>query len=515
MHAIRRIRTLSTMALSSENFFKYTSGRFIHDQEHHEALHYRRFNVDALKEDISRSTGAASVMDMSKLSEGRCNKVFQVQLADSQKVIARIPMPFAGPQHLVTASEVATMTFLRNRLGLTQVPRIISWLSRASETPVGAEYIVMDVADGIELGAVWEILTMHQKIHVVLEWVKFEWKVIHAFSRGGYGSLYFRKDLPTNQSREIFLANSDQPDDEYVLGPAVSGPGYWEENYGTPDDIKLDRGPWPDVSSYLKSLSNCERAWIEKYAKRPTRMYAAPWELPVHLRIPEEHLRLLDMYDKVCQCLISPDEREALMRGTVEISAVIDWQHTVVLPLYLTSFVPRFVDYASALPGQDEAEFAKEQAYLRKTYHTMYADANINTVWAAALAHQGQANMSQLMPEAARICWHGGYTVLKQQMVEAALDWKYIAPRVPCPLAGEHFSEKDLAKAEADVLEWKKVERALDDTKERIGMCGNAVRPDHYNRAVQINKELREEWASTGGRGLMEGANPRDIWPFG
>lgn len=243
MHAIRRICTLSNMASSSEYFFKYISGRFIHDQEHHEALHYRRFNVDALKEDISRSTGAASVMDMSKLSEGRCNKVFRVQLADSREVIARIPMPFAGPQHLVTASEVATMTFLRNRLGLTQVPRIISWSSQASETPVGAEYIVMDVADGIELGAVWEILTMHQKIHVVLEWVKFERKVIHAFSRGGYGSLYFRKDLPTNQSREIFLANSDQPDDEYVLGPAVSGPGYWEENYGTPDDIKLDRGP--------------------------------------------------------------------------------------------------------------------------------------------------------------------------------------------------------------------------------------------------------------------------------
>lgn len=100
-------------------------------------------------------TAADGVSDMHKLAEGRCNRVFKVQLTDGRRFIARIPTPLAGPAHLVTASEVATMQFLRNRLGLTQVPRVLSWSSDALDTPVGSEYIIMVIADGVELHAVW------------------------------------------------------------------------------------------------------------------------------------------------------------------------------------------------------------------------------------------------------------------------------------------------------------------------------------------------------------------------
>ncbi|KAG2005569.1 protein kinase subdomain-containing protein PKL/CAK/Fmp29 [Coprinopsis cinerea AmutBmut pab1-1] len=59
------------------------------------------------------------------------------------------------------------MKFLRERLGLVQVPRVLSWSSRAEDTPVEAEYIIMDVADGVELFSVWHQLTMHQKLRLV------------------------------------------------------------------------------------------------------------------------------------------------------------------------------------------------------------------------------------------------------------------------------------------------------------------------------------------------------------
>lgn len=237
------LQAFSTFASSPDSFFRSTSQRWLHDEDRNQALRFRPFDVDALKQEIIKSTGAFSVLDLSNLGEGRCNRAFQVQLSDGQSVVARIPTPVAGPKHLVTASEVATMKFLRERLGLTQVPRIISWSSRAEETPVGAEYIIMDLADGIQLAAVWPRMTMRQKIRLVLQWMKFERKVIHAFSKGGFGSLYLRKDLPTDSSRDIFLAGSDEPEADYVLGPSVFQRGYWEDQYGDPKDLDLDRGP--------------------------------------------------------------------------------------------------------------------------------------------------------------------------------------------------------------------------------------------------------------------------------
>jgi hypothetical protein len=42
---------------------------------------------------------------------------------NGSEIIARIPHPNAGPPHLTTASEVATLTFLREQLQ-TDVPKV-------------------------------------------------------------------------------------------------------------------------------------------------------------------------------------------------------------------------------------------------------------------------------------------------------------------------------------------------------------------------------------------------------
>lgn len=82
------------------------------------------------------------------------------------------------------------------------------------------------------------------------------------------------------------------------------------------------------------------------------RGFVAPWEPPPHLQILQDHLCLLDQYDSLAEYFIPSDERllrptlalrdsnqgsiflsrEALERdGTIENSAVIDWQHVAVL----------------------------------------------------------------------------------------------------------------------------------------------------------------------------------------
>lgn len=186
-------------------------------------------------------TGADAVEDMQKLAEGRCNKVFRVRLtnAAARDVVAHIPCPIAGPAHLVTASEVATMDFLRNRLGLHQVPRVLGSSSRAADTPVGAEYIIMDLADGVKLREVWDSLSMHQKIGLVNEWIQLEHVVLSALrSPGSYSSLYYRKDLPAADARDIVV--DDVKDSEFVIGPCVMAL-LWEKDTDY-DTLDIDRG---------------------------------------------------------------------------------------------------------------------------------------------------------------------------------------------------------------------------------------------------------------------------------
>ncbi|PSR74469.1 hypothetical protein PHLCEN_2v9816 [Hermanssonia centrifuga] len=539
--SLRRLQLFNTVA-SYKDLFRYTSGRWLHDEQRQQALRYRRFNVDALKNVAVSSARAGGITGIRKLAEGRCNKVFHLQLTEGRQVIARIPTPLSGPPHLVTASEVATMKFLRNRLGLTQVPRVLSWSSRSEDTPVGAEYIIMDVADGVELHSVWHQLTMKQRLRLVHKWIIFESKVIKAFSGGsGYGSLYYRKDIPAEDARDLWV--DGRIDEEFVLGPSTLQTGFWEDRYGSPKDIELDHGPWPDVPSYLQSITHSERAWIRQFANPPAtdgRTFIAPWEPPSRLQLPQGHLRLLDQYDSVAKYFIPSDERlvrptltlrdsnqgniflsrEALERdGTIEISAVIDWQHTAVLPLYLTALIPRFIEQAEPAFAQAEEEFLKEKAYLRKAYHALYQETELDIVWASSLSFGGKFSMSQQLPSAAQFCWHGGYVKLRRLLIRTAREWENIVgPGIPCPLGPEPFSREVVAQAEEDERTWMEMEDALEGIEGAVGAESDGwVRNEDYERAVRANETLRKAWVENLGekeRQGLGGVNPAEIWPF-
>lgn len=527
---------------SNEDLFRYTSGRWLNDEQRQQALRYQRFNVDALKSVAASSARANGVTDIRKLAEGRCNKVFHIQLTEGAQVIARIPTPLSGRPHLVTASEVATMEFLRNRLGLKQVPRVLSWSSRSEDTPVGAEYIIMDVADGVELHSVWHQLSMKQRLRLVRQWTLFESKVIKAFSgSSGYGSLYYRKDVPAEDARDVSV--DGQTDQEFVLGPSTLQTGFWEDRYGSPEDVKLDCGPWSDVPSYLQSITQSERVWIRRFSNPPAaggRSFVAPWEPPSHLQIPQNHLRLLDQYDSIAKYFIPSDERlhrptftlrdsnqgniflsrEALERdGTIEISAVIDWQHTAVLPLYLTALIPRFIEQVEPAPGQAEEDLRKETAYLRKAYHALYQDTGLDVVWASALSFGDKFSMAQQLPSAAQFCWHGGYVKLKRLLIRAATEWdKIVGPGIPCPLGPETFSKEAIAQAEEEERTWMEMEDAREGIEKAVGIENDGwVRSEDYDKAVGVNEVLREAWVESlekEERHGLGGVDPVEIWPF-
>jgi len=130
--------------------------------------------------------------NIAKLIEGGFNKVFLLRVKNSRKVIARIPTPITGPPHYTTASEVATIDFLRAVLKLP-VPKVLVYLT-SSDNPIGVEYILMERVEGDSLSSRWLSLTTDEVKEIITQIADIERKIFD-FHFPAYGCLYHKKDL--------------------------------------------------------------------------------------------------------------------------------------------------------------------------------------------------------------------------------------------------------------------------------------------------------------------------------
>jgi hypothetical protein len=97
----------------AEDFFRYTSGRWLWNEAAHLEERYKRFNIAELKQAAAEAAGAQSCSQITKLAEGGFNKVFKLVMDNDSVVVARIPNPDVGRVDRMIASEVATMEFVR------------------------------------------------------------------------------------------------------------------------------------------------------------------------------------------------------------------------------------------------------------------------------------------------------------------------------------------------------------------------------------------------------------------
>ncbi|OJJ46851.1 hypothetical protein ASPZODRAFT_1837809 [Penicilliopsis zonata CBS 506.65] len=137
-----------------EDFYRYTTNRWLSNDAQEASKRYRRFNIPELLSVAVQSSGtdADRCTHMMKYQEGQYNKTFLLAFNNGSEVVAKLPNPNTGPEILTIASEVATMDFVREVIGLP-IPRVLSW-SCDSSNPVGSEYIVMEKAKGTALGDV-------------------------------------------------------------------------------------------------------------------------------------------------------------------------------------------------------------------------------------------------------------------------------------------------------------------------------------------------------------------------
>ena len=165
---------------------------------------------------------------ITKFPEGGFNKVFLLRAKNGREVIARIPTPIAGPPRYTTASEVATMNFLRLVLKLP-VPEVLAY-STSPDNPIGAEYILMERVKGESLSSRWLSLTSDEIKDVMIQIADME-RNIFEFQFPAYGSLYHKKDLDGETQIPIV--------EDFCIGP-VAARQFW---HGKRSKTEVDRGP--------------------------------------------------------------------------------------------------------------------------------------------------------------------------------------------------------------------------------------------------------------------------------
>ncbi|KAI0325159.1 hypothetical protein GY45DRAFT_1330698 [Cubamyces sp. BRFM 1775] len=256
------VRSYHLDVSKEQELFAVTTQRWLYNEEQQRAMRYVPFDVQALVDVATQAVGANRCTSIDKVQDGILNRVLSLRFDNDAELIAKIPFPVAGPKHFCTASEVATMDYLRTEHGIP-TPVVRAWCSRAESSPVGIEYILYDKIPGVQLALLdrsnlplvddpfIEILLTIQAIETRLAKV--------AFSQ--IGSIYYKEDVPEPlRNRPLYAkwitpkANSAR----FCIGPTVDRE-FWRAGRSALD---IDRGPWPDVRSWMSALGACARASI-------------------------------------------------------------------------------------------------------------------------------------------------------------------------------------------------------------------------------------------------------------
>ncbi|KAJ5477435.1 phosphotransferase enzyme family protein [Penicillium diatomitis] len=343
---------------SNPEFFKFTRGRFIVDEAENLRKREIKFDLNRLARVAADSVGAARCIAIKKYPDGMFNKAFLMSMDDGREVIAKVPNPNAGVPHYTTASEVATMDFARKILD-TPAPRVYAWNSQAKTHPVGAEFIIMDKAEGVPLSQVWSTMKLPQKLQVLLAVTRLQ-KQWLSVSFSHYGSLYYTGDAQPPAGNHYIKDGKVVSDSEFVIGPAT-GRDWCDAGRSILD---VDKGPWASLTQYLQAVGMRETKAIQ--CLKPPKQIALFCGPKLYQPDTGKKSTALACYRQVVDALIPKDTaitRPCLWHDDLhddnvfvdphnpeKITGIIDWQSCHISPLFNHNIDPAFLDWDGLEP---------------------------------------------------------------------------------------------------------------------------------------------------------------------
>ncbi len=159
--------------------------------------------------------------------------------------LARVPFPICGPPHLITASEVATLDFVRNIMSIP-APKVLTWSSRADSTPVGVEFMILEKVSGVQLSySLTGIKDVRDKVNDVVKVLSQMHDITKKFTELRYsmlGSLFYREDVAGYPHTTTIFADESEANDltkKFAIGLHMSY-YLWRDKR---KEMDVDRGP--------------------------------------------------------------------------------------------------------------------------------------------------------------------------------------------------------------------------------------------------------------------------------
>ncbi|EEP76626.1 predicted protein [Uncinocarpus reesii 1704] len=479
VHLHRRSHTAATAPDPHEDLFRYTTGRWLWGEAEQLRKRYRRFNVVELQNAATRALeGSPKCVSMSKVSEGNSNRVFRLQMDDGRVVVARIPMPNAGPERYTTASEAATMEF---------------------------------EPEGTQLGELWRDMKPFERKTLIESIVGLEQKLL-SVGLNRSGSIYFAESgFEGCKTAEIITdapsSLRDYVKDRFVIGPSVDEE-YWENQKA---NMAIDRGPWDTAEEYVKAIAHREMAWIPRYGSEYPR--DARFTYDDGQQSPEAHIDLLQRYLSVISMLLPKkrdllrptlwhyciDEQNVFVRNGV-VSGLVDWQSTLVAPLVLQARVPWLVRYRRKkvfkrpdnFKELDEADQEKVLTQIaRTTQQDFYlTQAALENPLLSRALDLPQSEFLKYLVSFAGWSWNNdnGFLNLRESLLKVIRRWELFNMEDPCPY---RFSNEEIEQHRKDGEGFNEYQDFWDELEGVVDREGFTF-PETFDAAVDFFSDLRD-----------------------
>jgi Phosphotransferase enzyme family len=249
---------------------------------------------------------------------------------------------------------------------------------------------------------------------------------------------------------------------------------------------------------------------------------------------PDTQIELLQQYLKIAPYLVPEDEEgnkptlrhPDLSPGNIfmsdgEISGIIDWQHSVVQPIFLQAGIPNhfqfYGDEASEsmqvpqLPDNFDSLPAEEQEiqtslYRKRQLHTFYLGNTkfLNQLHFNAICDDVPQYRSALY-RAASTPWEGDSITLKARLMQTVAHWSELtgassstpsiasststSTTIPCPIS---YTADEVEITRASDKQLSEVDRGIQGMCNVIGTdCEGFVSNEEYDRSCELVAQVR------------------------
>lgn len=293
----------------------------------------------------------------------------------------------------------------------------------------------------------------------------------------------------------------------------------------------------------LKAVGEREILWLRRFGEK--RHPREPFYREFYCRQkvdPQVQIRHLFNYLKIAPYLVPKVEQlnvptirhpdlspsNIFISDSGDITGIIDWQHTTVLPIFLQAKIPKHFqnygdddsenfrhpklaeDFATMTSSDKEVEM---ELYRRRQVHYFYLGytSKLNKAHFHAMGKYDLVLRNQLYDTAGRP-WEGDNTSLQAQLIKTIAQWSEIASlEDSLPV---HYSEAEVEECLDRDAKQKSVEEKVQQVRDFIGInIDGLVLNEEFESARERARLIKNE--------LAEGANTEEerrefdkLWPF-